>query len=82
MLPAGWEVAYSRTDGKPYYYNKLTNTSQFEFPEAATKTGAAALRNSRLRPELADLARVVEEKDAEIVIGNQMVQRDASASQV
>eukprot|EP01048_Picozoa_sp_COSAG05_P019892 COSAG05_NODE_3238_length_2215_cov_1.879547_1_plen_363_part_00 len=31
-LPADWELAHSRTDGRPYYVNLATGESQFEFP--------------------------------------------------
>jgi hypothetical protein len=33
-LPAGWEVAFSRSTGEQYYVNMLTSESQFEVPTA------------------------------------------------
>jgi hypothetical protein len=44
-LPAGWERAYSRTDGEEYYVNTVTNASTFDFPTqpaVPTTTSTAA----------------------------------------
>ena len=37
MLAAGWEVAYSRSDGSPYYVNTHTQETQFEIPTAPAR---------------------------------------------
>ncbi|XP_068695005.1 peptidyl-prolyl cis-trans isomerase NIMA-interacting 1-like [Montipora foliosa] len=44
-LPSGWEKRTSKSTGKSYYYNRQTNTSQWEMPsdEAATKVRASHL---------------------------------------
>ena len=33
-LPAGWVKKESRSSGKTYYYNTITQSSQWEKPEA------------------------------------------------
>lgn len=33
-LPAGWVKKESRSSGKTYYYNTITQTSQWDRPEA------------------------------------------------
>jgi hypothetical protein len=32
--PQGWTIAYSRSDGAPYYVNSATSETQFEYPGA------------------------------------------------
>lgn len=34
FLPAGWVKKESRSSGKTYYYNTITQTSQWDRPEA------------------------------------------------
>lgn len=40
-LPAGWELRHSNTHNRPYYFNTVTNKSQWDVPTApATESDA------------------------------------------
>ncbi|XP_005435580.2 peptidyl-prolyl cis-trans isomerase NIMA-interacting 1 [Falco biarmicus] len=38
-LPAGWEKRMSRSSGRVYYFNHITNASQWERPSGSGKNG-------------------------------------------
>ncbi|XP_015283243.1 PREDICTED: peptidyl-prolyl cis-trans isomerase NIMA-interacting 1 isoform X2 [Gekko japonicus] len=38
-LPAGWEKRMSRSSGRVYYFNHITNASQWERPTGNSKNG-------------------------------------------
>uniref|UniRef100_A0A8C4J5W0 Peptidyl-prolyl cis-trans isomerase n=1 Tax=Dromaius novaehollandiae TaxID=8790 RepID=A0A8C4J5W0_DRONO len=38
-LPAGWEKRMSRSSGRVYYFNHITNASQWERPSGTGKNG-------------------------------------------
>ncbi|XP_019412236.1 PREDICTED: peptidyl-prolyl cis-trans isomerase NIMA-interacting 1 isoform X3 [Crocodylus porosus] len=38
-LPAGWEKRMSRSSGRVYYFNHITNASQWERPSGGGKNG-------------------------------------------
>ncbi|NXN95680.1 PIN1 isomerase, partial [Rhinopomastus cyanomelas] len=38
-LPAGWEKRMSRSSGRVYYFNHLTNASQWERPSSSSRSG-------------------------------------------
>uniref|UniRef100_A0A2R8ZTQ9 Peptidyl-prolyl cis-trans isomerase n=1 Tax=Pan paniscus TaxID=9597 RepID=A0A2R8ZTQ9_PANPA len=56
-LPPGWEKRMSRPSGRGYYFNHITNPSQWERPSGNSSSGGkiwqgepARVRRSHLRP--------------------------------
>ncbi|XP_014747772.1 PREDICTED: peptidyl-prolyl cis-trans isomerase NIMA-interacting 1 [Sturnus vulgaris] len=47
-LPAGWEKRMSRSSGRVYYFNHLTNASQWERPSGAGRAEPCRVRCSHL----------------------------------
>ncbi|NWY98434.1 PIN1 isomerase, partial [Loxia curvirostra] len=47
-LPAGWEKRMSRSSGRVYYFNHLTNASQWERPSGGTRAEPGRVRCSHL----------------------------------
>ncbi|NWY35273.1 PIN1 isomerase, partial [Pheucticus melanocephalus] len=47
-LPAGWEKRMSRSSGRVYYFNHLTNASQWERPSGGARAEPGRVRCSHL----------------------------------
>ena len=71
--PTPWVVRFSRTvnPGIPYYFNSITNETQWEFPENSfeARLREASLREARLQASLreASLRRL---RESEVVVGH------------
>ncbi|KAM8973007.1 peptidyl-prolyl cis-trans isomerase NIMA-interacting 1 [Pelodytes ibericus] len=48
-LPMGWEKRMSRSSGRVYYFNHVTNASQWERPSCSGKNGQAQGEPSKVR---------------------------------
>jgi hypothetical protein len=46
-VPKGWSVGISKTNGKCYYYNKVTGVSQWIFPGKENLTGGSQRKRNR-----------------------------------
>ena len=71
-LPAGWEKRTSKSTGKTYYFNRETNTSQWEKPtESSQRVRASHLlvkHNQSRRPSSWKQDKITRSKDEALEI--------------
>ncbi|CAJ0953515.1 unnamed protein product [Ranitomeya imitator] len=91
-LPSGWEKRMSRSSGRVYYFNHMTNASQWERPSAAGKNGQgepAKVRCSHLlvkhnqsrRPSSWRQERITRTKDEALEMINGYIQKIKSGAE-
>ncbi|NXC92230.1 PIN1 isomerase, partial [Cercotrichas coryphoeus] len=88
-LPAGWEKRMSRSSGRVYYFNHLTNASQWERPSGAGRAEPCRVRCSHLlvkhsqsrRPSSWRQERITRSKEEALQLINGYIQKIKSGEE-
>ncbi|NXF27954.1 PIN1 isomerase, partial [Rhodinocichla rosea] len=88
-LPAGWEKRMSRSSGRVYYFNHLTNASQWERPSGGARAEPGRVRCSHLlvkhnqsrRPSSWRQERITRSKEEALELINGYIQKIKSGEE-